>query len=275
MIQEIKPHTFRNEYRHILAEKDDLCLGYKNGQIFAGYTNGRIVYPTFEAIGLAPEKGIYAFSVDRKPVFLTLEETEEKGEFTYQPLNILRQAMPKELAYAGIVGNHLHTWYLDNVFCGRCGECLEHDTKERMMHCPCCQNKIYPKICPAVIVCVTHQGKVILTKYAGRDYTKYALIAGFAEIGETIEETVSREVMEEVGIKVKNITYYKSQPWGFSGGLLMGFFCEADGDTALTVDTDELSLGEWVDIRQLKDMDDGVSLTREMMRVAYERSLRE
>src|SRR5699024_11532770 len=63
-------------------------------------------------------------------------------------------------------------------------------------------------------------GKLLMSKYAGRDYKKFALIAGFNEIGETIEETVHREVMEEVGLKVKNLTYYKSQPWSFSGTLL-------------------------------------------------------
>lgn len=62
-----------------------------------------------------------------------------------------------------------------------------------------------------------------MTKYAGREYKRYALIAGFTEIGETAEETVHREVMEEVGLKVKNIRYYKSQPWGFDSNLLMGF----------------------------------------------------
>ena len=60
---------------------------------------------------------------------------------------------------------------------------------------------------------------------------KYALLAGFNETGESIEETVRREVMEEVGLKVKNLRYYKSQPWSFTDTLLMGFFCELDGRT--------------------------------------------
>ena len=68
------------------------------------------------------------------------------------------------------------------------------------------------------------------------------MIAGFAEIGETIEETVHREVMEEIGVKVKNLRYYKSQPWSFSGTLLFGFYCDLDGDDTLTVDHDELSM---------------------------------
>ena len=77
-----------------------------------------------------------------------------------------------------------------------------------------------------------------MTKYAGRQYTRYALIAGFTEIGETMEETVQREVLEEVGLKVKNITYYKSQPWGFAGDMLLGFFCELDGSDEIKMDAE-------------------------------------
>ena len=95
----------------------------------------------------------------------------------------------------------------------------------------------------------------------------YALIAGFTEIGETLEETVQREVMEEVGLKVKNIRYYKSQPWSFSSTLLCGFFCEVDGDTDITLDTEELAVGEWFDRDNIPVEDDGVSLTREMIGV--------
>ena len=93
---------------------------------------------------------------------------------------------------------------------------------QRMLQCPCCANMVFPKIAPAVIVGVTHGDKILMTKYAGREYKRYALIAGFTEIGETAEETVKREVMEEVGLTVKNIRYYKSQPWGFDSNLLLG-----------------------------------------------------
>ena len=80
------------------------------------------------------------------------------------------------------------------------------------MRCACCGNMVYPKIAPAVIVGVIYDNKILMTKYSDREYKKYALIAGFTEIGETAEETVRREVMEEVGLKVKDIVYYKSQP---------------------------------------------------------------
>lgn len=98
-----------------------------------------------------------------------------------------------------------------------------------------------------------------------RDGTRYALIAGFAEVGETIEDTVRREVMEEVGLKVKNIRYYKSQPWPFSDTLLLGFFCELDGEEGITLDHMELSEARWVARGEMETEDDGISLTYEMM----------
>lgn len=271
MIQDINPHKLKNGYKNIGAEKSDICLTYKNGRILLKCVENRICFPAFEDVGVDVFRGIYAFSMDNKNIFLCIDDIPEIGDYKYVSMSFLRGAVPKETAYAGVVGYHLYMWYKDNVFCGRCGKLLVHDNKERMLCCSYCGNTVFPKICPAVIVCVRNKDKILITKYAGREYKKYALIAGFNEIGETIEETVSREVMEEVGIKVKNIEYYKSQPWGFTGGLLMGFFCDVDGDSTVTIDRKELSFGEWADIEKVRDMDDGVSLTCEMMRIAYER----
>ena len=104
-----------------------------------------------------------------------------------------------------------------------------------------------------------------MSKYAGRAYANYALIAGFVEVGENLEQTVKREVMEEVGLKVKNIRYYKSQPWAFSGSLLMGFFCDLDGSDQITLDTSELAEAGWFTRDEILLEDDSVSLTREMI----------
>ena len=147
---------------------------------------------------------------------------------------------------------------------------MKPDQKERMMYCEKCSSQNYPEIAPAVIAAVTDGSRILLSKYANREYTRYALIAGFVEAGETAEEAVRREVMEEVGLRVKNIRYYKSQPWGIDANLLLGYFAELDGDDTIHLDQNELSVAEWTDRERLKDMDDGFSLTREMMRVFYE-----
>ena len=123
----------------------------------------------------------------------------------------------------------------------------------------------YPKICPAVIIGVTDGDRILMSKYAGRTYKKYALLAGFTEIGETVEQTVARDVMEEVGLKVKNIRYYKSQPWAFSDTLLMGFYCDLDGEDKITLDQDELALAEWFKRDEIPVEPSRDSLTNEMI----------
>lgn len=144
---------------------------------------------------------------------------------------------------------------------------MEPDGVERAMRCPVCGNLVYPTISPAVIVAVTHGDRLLLTKYSRPGaYRNYALIAGFAEIGEPLEDTVRREVMEEVGLPVKNIRFYKSQPWSFSSSLLSGFYCDLDtDDETVTLQADELGEGTWFDRANLPEGGSAVSLTHEMI----------
>ena len=170
------------------------------------------------------------------------------------------------LAFAGITAYQLYLWYESRKFCGCCGSPLRHDEKERMMYCDHCHAMEFPKISPAVIIGLTHKNRLLLSKYAGRTYKKYALLAGYTEIGETVEETVSREVMEEVGLPVKNIRYYKSQPWPFSSTVLMGFFCDLDGDDeTITLDANELALAQWFERDEIPVTPSRDSLTNEMI----------
>lgn len=220
------------------------------------------------------EEATFLFSIDGMDYFLFREFGEELWNtdglpelfpgYTWEKIELMRSAGPQEAAFAGVTGMQLYGWYKSRRFCPACGRRMVHSEKERMMHCEACGQVEYPKICPAVIVGVTCKDKILLTRYAGRTFKKYALIAGFAEIGETIEETVEREVMEEVGLKVKNIRYYKSQPWSFTDTLLMGFFAEVDGDSDIILDETELSEGKWCTRDEVPE-NDGVSLTREMM----------
>ena len=113
---------------------------------------------------------------------------------------------------------------------------------------------------------VNRIGMVLVTSKLYRNPWAF-MKQGMLEFGETIEETVHREVMEEVGLKVKNLRYYKSQPWSFSGTLLFGFFCDVDGDGTLTVDHEELSVAQWFDRDKIIGQDTDSSLTNEMMMV--------
>lgn len=187
--------------------------------------------------------------------------------YEYVRMFAVRAKKPKEQVLAAATAWHLYVWYRDNRYCGRCGKRLVHSGKLRMLSCPDCGNQVFPKIAPAVIVGVTDGERILMTKYANREYKRYALIAGFTEIGETAEETVRREVMEEVGLSVKNIRYYKSQPWGFDSNLLLGYFCELDDAGDIRLDEEELATAEWVHYRDIPEDAEGLSLTREMMTV--------
>ncbi|MBK5261716.1 MAG: NAD(+) diphosphatase, partial [Peptostreptococcaceae bacterium] len=152
-------------------------------------------------------------------------------------------------------------------FCSRCGEPTKPSEKERMLYCEKCGMTVYPTISPCVIVGVYDGDRLLMTKYANREYRNYALIAGFSEIGESLEQTVRREVMEEVGLRVKNILYYKSQPWPFTDTLLAGFFAELDGDDTIKLDEEELAIGVWMPREDIPEPENNISLTGEMIEV--------
>ena len=271
MIQDIGTGRYRNEYRPTVPQKDSRMLCYRKNEIFLRKQENGLSFLTYEEVEKAqPEEAgayTYLFAVDGINYYLVQDLLEEKFPGAeWMKISGLRQNGPAEAAFAGVTGYQLWGWYHARRFCPACGKPMVHDEKERMMKCPACGQTEYPKICPAVIVGVMHGDRLLLTKYADRDFKRYALIAGFAEIGETIEETVHREVMEETGLKVKNLKYYKSQPWSFTDTLLFGFFAELDGDDTVHLDDHELSLARWCTRDEIPE-NDGISLTREMMQV--------
>lgn len=266
MIQDIAPHIYDNQYKPRAPKADDMLLVYDGRKVYLKEENEVVSLPEAkEAEGR--EEFTYLFSIDEKAYYLADKSVlKETGEFEWKDIQFYRNASPKYIGFAIITGWQLYNWYHSRKYCGRCGEPMVKDSKERMMKCPECGLMEFPKICPAVIVGVTHGNKILMSKYAGREYTKYALLAGFAEVGEPIEDTVKREVMEEVGLKVKNIRYYKSQPWSLSDTLLMGFFCDLDGeDEEVVLDKEELALAEWFEREKMPVEPEGVSLTNEMM----------
>ena len=275
MLQDMDFGRLENEFRNLAAGTEDLILCFHEGQVLlARGTDDTLTLPTLARMALwqTPSAPRYLFRMQEQNYFLWTDAapTCPDSGFAYEAVRQLRQLKSKEVCYAIMTGWHLYNWYRTNRLCGCCGTPTEHDSKERMLRCPSCGNMIFPRISPAVIVAVTDGDRLLLSKYAGRAYTRYALLAGYTEIGETVEQTVHREVMEEVGLQVKNLRYYKSQPWGVDGNVLMGFFCDLDGNDTIHIDENELSMAGWYERSALPAHDDGISLTREMIRVFEE-----
>mgnify|MGYP002597263208 CR=1 FL=1 len=270
MIQNIEPHVYRNEYVPEPPKEDSVILYYEGRKILVKLEDQEISFLTFkEAAVCYPdiyEDYTYLFSIDGQGYYLAdgIDPTDFPG-FELKDNQYFREARPKYRQFAAVTGWQLYRWYQSRKFCGHCGQPMVHDDKERMMRCPDCGMMEFPKICPAVIIAVTHGNKILMSKYAGREYKKYALLAGFNETGESIEETVRREVMEEVGLKVKNIRYYKNQPWAFSDSMLVGFFAELDGSPQIHLDETELSTAVWMKREDIPGDYTNVSLTHEMI----------
>ena len=260
MIQDIYPSKLYNAYKNCKSEEGDKLLSFDaDGRIMLEGEGDKMVFPKAET-----DDAVYLFSVDDEKYFLAMTEVQPKEDAHFYTIREVRDRFEGKEVFAVFTAYHLWKWYADNKFCGKCGHSLVHDEKERAMRCPECGNMIYPRINPAVIVGVINGDRLLITKYR-RGYSHSALIAGFTEIGETLEETVAREVMEEAGIKVKNIRYYKSQPWGMAQDILVGYYCEADGDDKIRMDEGELKYAEWVKREDIVLQPNSLSLTNEMM----------
>lgn len=271
MIQDIFPHVFRNEFEVKTPGNDSYFLYFLDGSLMLCKHNTKLI-PQFEDLGSLSQEAMshsdFLFSIDEMDFYLVDEscvKLEETNTLKLYKTGIIRELKPMWVSFAAVSAQQLHRFYTSNRFCGCCGSSTMKSKKERAAVCTSCGNTIYPKISPAVIVAVTHEGKLLLTKYAGREYTRYALVAGYTEFGETLEDTVKREVMEEVGIRVKNIRYYKNQPWGFSDSILVGYWAELDGSPQIHLDETELSTAVWMAPEDIPDDFTNISLTHEMI----------
>lgn len=282
MIQDIAPHRMDNQYRPDAAPQENspilIFTGSRTENVMAHVSEGHMRYPLYKEM---PE-GLtytYLFSIDGTGYFMGNVSKEAESSLSEDLQEIpLRDLRPhyymgeenRHLIFAAYTAMQLAGWYQDNRFCGTCAHMTAPSLTERALVCPNCGRTIYPRILPAVIIGVTDGDRILMTKYAGRGIPFYALVAGFNEVGETLEETVAREVMEEVGLKVKNIRYYKSQPWGIVDDLLAGFYCDVDGSTRITLDRNELKEAVWVKREDVEGQPHDLSLTNEMMVVFRE-----
>ena len=264
MFQDIFPHVYHNEFSKKSPVEDDHILIFSKGCVLCRVEDNRLQLPTIGDLGA--DRPQYLFTIDETAYYLQEGEAPETAEgWEYRQTRTLRDCCPDEHLFAMAAAESLWRWYDGNRFCGRCGGKMAHGEKERSQVCPDCGNTVYPKICPAVIVAVHDGDRLVLTRYRGRPFKKYALIAGFNEIGESIEDTVRREVLEEVGLKVKNLQFYKSQPWVFTDSLLMGFYARLEGDDTITIEEEELAEGQWFHRDDIPSDYSPISLTGEMI----------
>ena len=150
-------------------------------------------------------------------------------------------------------------------FCGQCGAEMERVNWEMAMQCHRCKHRTYPRVSPCVIVAIHNGEKLLLAKgVRHKEANMYSTLAGFVESGESLEEAVHREVFEEVGVKVKNLRYFNSQPWPFPHSLMVGFIAEYDGGD-IVCQENEIDDAQWFDVDALPNIPPKVSIAGQLI----------
>jgi len=229
--------------------------------LLAGYGSERVaaILPTGTEgarLGLSYSRWAFLGLLDATPVFAGQldgdgEPAVDGGSFVdlRAAIGILPAPDAAILAHA----RGLMHWRARHGFCANCGQPTEPRSAGNVTACPACGAQHFPRTDPAVIMLVT-RGEQALLGHSARfpTATMFSTLAGFVEPGESLEEAVAREVFEEAGVRVRDVTYHSSQPWPFPASLMVGFHAEAD-DPTLTIDPDELTEARWFGRAELLD----------------------
>lgn len=295
MIHEIYPKKYNPDYINRKICKEDYLLNFENDGILVKREGGMISLPRCSdyqeicgfAIDIIINNAYYLFEISgeyyyeavslpqkikdnltfyRKLDDLPQEEKDREREYFYLRIHRFRELDPVDMVFAGATGYHLRNWRKVSMHCGCCGADTVPSQTERAFVCTKCGYTEYPKIAPAVIVAVINNDKLLLVKNMHRPKNvRLELVSGYVEIGESFEQAVHREVLEEVGLKVKNVRYYKDQPWGISGAHMIGYIAEVDGDDTVIRQEDEISEAKWYSREDIPEYRNRLSVGSEMI----------
>jgi NAD+ diphosphatase len=216
-------------------------------------------------LALDPSGAHYLGRLDGEDCFaLDGGTTELSAPWAVQGLRALYGQLPEE-AFA-VAGRALQiaTFAATHRFCGGCGRPATRDGTERCMRCSHCDLVFYPRVSPAIIVLVRRGEEALLARSARVTTGFYSTLAGFVEPGESLEQTLAREVFEEVGIEVTNIRYFGSQPWPFPHSLMVGFFADHAG-REIEADGHEIADARWFSARDLPPVPPKLSIARQLI----------
>ena len=260
----------KNLLNNIIVEKNTKFIPFYNGKNLFTEINKNITPVIFNKIELddffpnAMDDTIFLGVANTlNYIGVDLSSPNQKFERWLKKNNIIIDDLRKygpvlddiEASFLAL-SNGMFFWHNTHKFCGSCGS--QNFSTEGGFVMKCSNNKCgkshFPRTDPAIITLISFQDKVLLGRSPRFPDSMYSTLAGFVEPGESLEQALEREVFEEVGIKVKNIKYFNSQPWPFPASLMLGFFAEAVNDQ-MTIDYDEIEDAHWFSINELKSLE--------------------
>ncbi|MDX1613524.1 MAG: NAD(+) diphosphatase [Candidatus Promineifilaceae bacterium] len=193
-----------------------------------------------------------------------VEACQAPPGYDFHGLRRLYGALPEPLFWVAGAAVQIVDWDRTHQFCGRCGAATQDKQYERAKECPRCGLVHYPRISPAVIVLVERGDHLLLARSKRHPPGLFSVLAGFVEPGETLEAAIRREIREEVGIEVADITYFGSQPWPFPNSLMIAFTCRhLSGE--IRIDEAEMAEAAWYRWDDLPRIPPKLSIARQLI----------
>lgn len=237
--------NWRAGWSHQLPEPDDLVIGLHGQEVWRPEEGWLHRWGSVEGALVEGASPVYVGELEQQPVYVA---PLDPAMLLYPttPVHLREALLNQPDAPSALLSTaaQVQQWFLDHRYCGRCGSETEFHSAERARWCGACEMPFYPRLAPCVIVLIRHGERFLLARSSRTRSYFFSLIAGFVEPGESAEEAVTREVMEETGLQVTNIRYWTSQPWPFPHQLMLGYFADyAGGD--LVLQEDELAEAGW------------------------------
>ena len=244
-------------------------LVFQGTDLLVAKSAAEIRIPTLEGldgIGMQPDRGHFLGTADGVPC-RAVQAPQDLGPpegWAFEGLRSLFGLLSDTFFSVAARALEILEWDRGHRFCGACGGATVPKDGERALECPRCGHLDYPRISPAVIVAVVREEKILLARARRFPPGFYSVLAGFVEPGETLEECVAREVREETGVDVKNLRYFRSQPWPFPHSLMIAFTAEHAGGE-ISVDESELVDAGWYAAGALPSVPDPITVARKLI----------
>ena len=246
---------------------NDIYFLFCNDELLIKSVDNNAIIPTIKDLKHSKLKNIqYLGSINGENCFCGEIDKDAPiaNDMYFNKLRSLAHQLSEDMFWIGGRAIQLVNFNNEHKYCGRCGALTHAVDGERAKKCPKCGLINYPRICPAIIVAVVRDGKLLLAHNNQSAKDLYSVVAGFVEVGETFENCVVREVLEETGINVKNIKYFGNQPWPFPNSLMIGFTAEyASGE--IQVDGVEIGDANWYSSNEMPVTPDSISIAKKLI----------
>jgi NAD+ diphosphatase len=222
-----------------------------------------------QSLGLTPLRTHYLGVLSEQHFFAAevAQDSLPPAGWSFRGLRTLFAAADDGLVSLAGRALQLLEWDRTHQFCGACGGATVPRLTERSRECPACELVVYPRLSPVVMCLVRRDDALLLARSPRFPKGVFSALAGFVEAGETLEQCVAREVVEEVGVQVKNLRYFASQPWPFPHSLMIAFFADHAGGE-IKVDGIEIEAADWFDSGNMPQLPAKISIARRLIDAA-------